>query len=62
MINFYKGLAMLIVALAYIFVPPMFYSGDYFSGMVNWIDIAFWAFMSALILACLIGKSVENEK
>lgn len=54
--NFYKGLLILLAVLAYIFLPPLFVSEDYFSGMVGWIDFAFWGFLCAIVIGCIGGK------
>ena len=57
----YKALAILVAVMLYIFVPPLF-ADDYFSGMVVWIDFAFWGFLSAIFLGCWIGKCAEESE
>ena len=59
--EFYKVLAILLAVISYIFVPPLF-ADDYFSGMVVWIDFAFWGFLSAIFLGCWIGKCAEESE
>lgn len=58
--SFYKALAILLAALSYIFVPPLFSDNMYLQAMADWIVVAFWCFLSALILGCWIGKCVDD--
>lgn len=59
--SFYKGLAILLAVISYVFVPPLF-ADDYFSGMVGWIDVAFWGVICALVFGCWIGKCAEESE
>lgn len=58
--SFYKALAILLAAISYIFVPPLFSDNMYLQAMADWIVVAFWGFLSALILGCWIGKCVDD--
>lgn len=58
--SFYKVLAILLAAISYIFVPPVFNDLGYFYAFVDWVPVALGGFLSALILASLIGKCADN--
>lgn len=60
--EFYKALAILLAALSYIFVPPLFSDNMYMQAMADWVVVALWGFLSALILGCWIGKCAEESK
>jgi len=58
--SFYKALAILLAAISYIFVPPVFNDIGYFQAMADWVPVALGGFLSALILASLIGKCADS--
>ena len=60
--SFYKVLAILLAAISYIFVPPVFNDLGYFQAFVDWVPVALGGFLSALILGCWICKCVEENK
>lgn len=60
--SFYKALAILLAAISYVFVPPVFNDLGYFQSFVDWVPVALGGFLSALILGCWIGKYVEENK
>ena len=60
--SFYKALAILLAAISYIFVPPVFNDLGYFQAFADWVPVALGGFLSALILGCWIGKYVEENK
>ena len=60
--SFYKVLAILLAAISYIFVPPVFNDLGYFQAFADWVPVALGGFLSALIIGCWIGKYVEENK
>tara|TARA_R110002033_G_scaffold166105_3_gene204499 strand:+ start:995 stop:1213 length:219 start_codon:yes stop_codon:yes gene_type:complete len=59
--SFYKVLAILLAAISYIFVPPVFNDLGYFQALADWVPVALGGFLSALILGCWIGKCTDES-
>jgi hypothetical protein len=59
--SFYKALAILLAAISYIFVPPVFNDIGYYQAFVDWVPVALGGFLSALIFGCWIGKCTDES-
>ena len=59
--EFYQGLAILLAALSYIFVPPLLHDIGYIQAMAEWAPIALSCFVVCLFAWCLVGKYIEES-